>query len=144
MAPLHDASLRMPEASLWMPEASLWMLALSWCQELDSRLDSAGMTAKVLQIGYQDIYRQAGAYVREMDFRFLFDPQRRVFHIGYNATAGRLDDNYYDLLASEARIASLVAISKGDVPQSHWLHLSRPLTQVNGYLYSSQSQALLS
>ncbi len=72
---------------------------------------------------------QADTYVNEMEFNFLFDPHRQVFHIGYNLDNGRLDANYYDLLASEARIASLVAIAKGDVPQSHWLHLSRPLTR---------------
>jgi cyclic beta-1,2-glucan synthetase len=55
-----------------------------------------------------------------------------VFHIGYNASAERLDPSFYDLLASEARIASLIAIAKGDVPQSHWQHLGRPVTQVNG------------
>jgi cyclic beta-1,2-glucan synthetase len=65
-----------------------------------------------------------------MDFRFLFDQQRKVFYIGYNVDTGRLDSNHYDLLASEARIASLVAIGKGNVPQSHWLYLARPLTQV--------------
>ncbi len=67
-----------------------------------------------------------------MDFKFLFDDQRQVFHIGYNATTERLDTSFYDLLASEARLASLIAIAKGDVPQSHWLHLGRPVTRVNG------------
>ena len=67
-----------------------------------------------------------------MDFGFLFDPQRQLFHIGYNVTAEKLDNNYYDLLASEARIASIVTIAKNQVPPSHWLHLGRPLTQVDG------------
>ena len=67
-----------------------------------------------------------------MDFRFLFDAQRQLFHIGYNVTAEKLDNNYYDLLASEARIASIVTIARNEVPPSHWLHLGRPLTQVDG------------
>ncbi|HSJ88151.1 MAG TPA: glucoamylase family protein [Anaerolineales bacterium] len=67
-----------------------------------------------------------------MNFNFLYDPNRRVFHIGYNAESGRLDPNYYDLLASEARIASLIAIARGDVPQNHWLYLARPLTEFDG------------
>ena len=67
-----------------------------------------------------------------MDFKFLFNEQRQVFHIGYNASTETLDESYYDLLASEARTASLIAIAKGDVPQSHWLHLGRPITQVEG------------
>jgi hypothetical protein len=45
---------------------------------------------------------------------------------------GRLDANYYDLLASEARLASIIAMAKRDDPQNHWLHLGRPLTQIDG------------
>ena len=67
-----------------------------------------------------------------MDFRFLFNEHRQLFHIGYTPSAERLDPSYYDLLASESRIASLIAIAKGDVPQSHWQHLGRPVTEVNG------------
>ncbi len=90
------------------------------------------MTVTPLQIGFRDLAEQAKAAVLGMDFRFLFDERRQVFHIGYNAATEKLDESYYDLLASEARIASLVAIAKGDVPQSHWLHLGRPVTKVNG------------
>ena len=68
----------------------------------------------------------------EMDFQFLYHPQRRVFHNGFNLDTGQLDNNYYDLLASEARIASIIALAKGEVPQSHWLQLGRPLTRVEG------------
>ena len=67
-----------------------------------------------------------------MDFRFLYHLRRRVFHIGFNLDAGLLDHNYYDLLASEARIASIIAIAKGDVPQRHWMQLSRPVTRIEG------------
>lgn len=103
-----------------------------WCQKLDDDLVSARLRTETLLIGYRDLARQANGYVDAMDFRFLFDEQNHVFHIGYNATTGKLDTSYYDLLASEARIASLIAIGKGDVPQSHWLHLGRPVTRVNG------------
>ena len=63
---------------------------------------------------------------------FCMNLQRHVFHNGFNLDAGQLDQNYYDLLASEARIASIVAIAKGDVPQNHWLHLGRPVTRYEG------------
>ena len=46
--------------------------------------------------------------------------------------AGRLDRSFYDLLASEARLASFLAIAKGDVPESHWFHLGRAVTSVRG------------
>src|SRR5258708_12160509 len=65
-----------------------------------------------------------------MDFSFLFSAQRKVFHIGYNVTSGRQDENCYDLLASEARLGSLLAIAKHTVSQQHWLHLGRPVTSV--------------
>jgi cyclic beta-1,2-glucan synthetase len=78
--------------------------------------------------------RRAGPRLRdEMDFRFLFDEERELFSIGY-----RLDDarprsaSYYDLFASEARLASFVAIAKNDVPVDHWFRLGRSLTHAGG------------
>jgi cyclic beta-1,2-glucan synthetase len=65
-----------------------------------------------------------------MDFTFLFDSARKLFSIGYRASDGSLDPNCYDLLASEARVTSFIAIAKGDVPSSHWFHLGRSLTPV--------------
>ncbi len=109
-----------------------------WANDLEEKLDTAALTAKTLVIGYQELARRSDALFQEMDFTFLFDAERQVFHIGYNVSTGGLDSNYYDLLASEARLASLVAIAKGEVPQSHWLHLGRPFTRVNG------QQALIS
>ena len=101
-------------------------------QGLEDALNNDGMTAEVLVIGFKELARRSDALFQAMDFSFLFDSQRQVFHIGYNVTNRDLDLNYYDLLASEARLASLVAIAKGDVPQSHWLHLGRPFTRVDG------------
>ena len=65
-----------------------------------------------------------------MQFGFLFDPTRKIFSIGYRVNDGSLDTSAYDLLASEARLASFIAIAKGDVPVSHWFHLARPMTPV--------------
>jgi cyclic beta-1,2-glucan synthetase len=103
-----------------------------WFQKFEADLLSAGKAASSLLIGFQDLAEMANAAMNDMDFRFLFDEHRQVFHIGYNAGTEQLDPSYYDLLASEARIASLVAIAKGDIPHSHWLHLGRPVTKVNG------------
>ena len=68
--------------------------------------------------------------VQAMDFRFLFDRSRRLFSIGYRVADGTLDPSCYDLLASEARLASFVAIAKGDVSPKHWFLLGRSLTPV--------------
>ncbi len=54
----------------------------------------------------------------EMDFAFLLDPERKLLSIGYSLTENGLDPSCYDLLASEARLASLFAIAKGDAPTS--------------------------
>src|SRR5207237_656230 len=74
--------------------------------------------------------RSAGAMVDAMDFEFLFDPMRKLLAIGYRVADGSLDPGRYDLLASEARLASFVAIAKGDVPVTHWFRLGRALTPV--------------
>ncbi len=66
----------------------------------------------------------------EMEFGFLFDPVRNLFAIGYRVADGVLDPSQYDLLASESRLTSYVAIAKGDVPVKHWFHLGRALTPI--------------
>ncbi|MEX1063109.1 MAG: glucoamylase family protein [Balneolaceae bacterium] len=68
--------------------------------------------------------------VREMDFSFLYNKRRGLFHIGYNTEKAQSDVSTYDLLASEARIASYIAIAKGDVHSEHWFRLSRRLTRL--------------
>ncbi len=66
-----------------------------------------------------------------MKFDFLFDPARQLLSIGFRVAEGVLDSNCYDLLASEARLASFVAIARGDIPARHWFRLGRGLTPVN-------------
>ncbi len=68
----------------------------------------------------------------EMDVSFLFDPSRNLFAIGYNVSSRRRDEGFYDLLASEARLASFVAIAQGKVGQEHWFALGRMLTTTGG------------
>ena len=112
--------------------------AYHWCTRLGEELDTTCMTAEALLISYRDLGQEAERLFQAMDFRFLFDAHRQVFHIGYNVESETLDGNCYDLLASEARITSLLAIAKKNVPLSHWLHLGRPLTQID------RARALLS
>ena len=84
----------------------------------------------------QALAGRLSALVDGMRFEFLYDRRRRIFSIGYRLAdaegPGRLDASFYDLLASEARVASFVAIAKGDVPQHHWFHLGRLVTNVDG------------
>ena len=74
----------------------------------------------------------ASRHASAMDFSFLYDEQRALFSIGYQLTSHTLDPSYYDLLASEARLASYVAIAKDDVPVDHWFHLGRELSRAAG------------
>ena len=66
----------------------------------------------------------------EADFTFLYHSKRQLFHIGYRVAERQRDSAFYDLLASESRLTSLLAIAKGDVPVRHWAALGRPFFAV--------------
>jgi cyclic beta-1,2-glucan synthetase len=100
--------------------------------KLTKALEQAAGGANDLLSRLSRIARTCDQLTDETDFSFLFDVERKLFTIGFNASASRADDSYYDLLASEARLASFVAIAKGDVPQQHWFRMGRALTKVDG------------
>lgn len=112
-----------------------------------STVDSGNLAASLLVLAeglrglgddprLEPLAARAAAFANGMSFAFLYDTQRRIFSIGYRLAdaegPGRLDPSYYDLLASEARLASFFAIAKGDVPQVHWFHLGRLVTAIGG------------
>ena len=72
-------------------------------------------------------------FITQTDFSLLYNKQHQIFSIGFNIEENKLTDSYYDLLASEARQASLIAIAKKDVPVKHWNRLSRTLTTLGKY-----------
>lgn len=108
--------------------------AHAWCAQLEQSLNRTSSHVEGLVRGYRALAATAESRFQVMDFGFLFNTQRKVFHIGYNVSGDNLDNNFYDLLASEARLASFLAIAKRDVPPSHWLHLGRPVTRVGEHL----------
>ena len=65
-----------------------------------------------------------------INLKFLYHEKRRIFHVGFNINDQRLDNSFYDLLASEARLTSFIAVARGDVPIEHWMALSRPFGAV--------------
>jgi len=71
--------------------------------------------------------------IKNTDFTVLYNPEIKLFSIGFNIEENKLTDSYYDFLASEARQASIVAIAKKDVEAKHWNFLSRTLTVMNGH-----------
>ncbi len=78
----------------------------------------------------QRVAARCEALAWEADFSFLYHRKRRLLHIGYRVAEQQLDASFYDLLASESRLTSLLAIAKGDVPVSHWAALGRPFYAV--------------
>ncbi len=74
---------------------------------------------------------QSGEFAR-MEYDFLFDKGRHLLAIGYNVGERRRDPSYYDLLASEARMSTFVAIAQGQLPQESWFSLGRLLTKIGG------------
>ena len=90
-----------------------------------SSADSAVLVQRLVQIT-----QTADTMFFAMDFKFLFDTTKKLFSIGFRVADATLDGSCYDLLASEARLASFVAIAKGDVPPSHWFRMGRFMTPV--------------
>jgi cyclic beta-1,2-glucan synthetase len=94
------------------------------------------LSAGLRPLALHALAARAEALFLAMDFQCLFDEPRRLFAIGYRLddgnNVGSRDASCYDLLASESRLASFVAIAKGDVPEMHWFHLGRRVTSVHG------------
>ncbi|HEX7706028.1 MAG TPA: glucoamylase family protein, partial [Thermoanaerobaculia bacterium] len=97
--------------------------------------DLAGAHAELAERLTRVADRSEG-FANGMSFGFLYDKDRGLLSIGYRladiASPGRLDHGYYDLLASEARLASFFAIAKGDLRVEHWFHMGRPVVSVDG------------
>src|SRR4029453_4478232 len=107
-----------------------------WCRAVLDGIKTVRVQGTVTEESLGVLARRAAALGDGMRFDLLYDRRRRIFSIGFRLAdadgPGRLDASFYDLLASEARLASFVAIAKGDVPQHHWFHLGRLVTNVNG------------
>ena len=76
---------------------------------------------------------QVKELINNTDFSKLFDYKNNLFSVGFDVEENKLVESYYDLLASEARQASLVAIAKKDIDVKNWYNLSRTLTVLNKY-----------
>lgn len=88
---------------------------------------------KIKELQIQTLIKITKELITKTDFSYLYDSSKRLFSIGFHVEENKLTDSYYDLLASEARQASLVAIAKHEVPSKHWQNLSRTLTMLKGY-----------
>jgi cyclic beta-1,2-glucan synthetase len=103
----------------------------AWFAELQQRLRAAGRQAEERRTLIHELAMHSERLAR-MDYGFLYDTRRHLLAIGYNVGDCRRDPGYYDLLASEARFASFVAIAQGQLPQESWFSLGRLLTSAGG------------
>lgn len=92
---------------------------------LDAFAPSQWLAGETLALAEQ-LITDVRALSAGMNMGFLYESKRKLFTIGYNISRDRLDSSRYDLLASEARLGSFVAIARGDVPLEHWFSMSRP------------------
>ena len=114
----------------WYDTRSLRPLAPKYVSTVDSGNFAACLAA--LRRGLEDYARpdlaaRAGALYEAMDFRPLYDAERRLFRIGWDESAQKLSDGLYDLLSSEARLTGYLAVARGEAPRRHWRRLSRAL-----------------
>ena len=109
---------------------------VEWGHRLTESLLAPAIPAESLSARFQDLARRCDEWADGVRWDFLYDAERGVFATGFRLAdsegPGRLDPSYYDLLASEARLASFIAIARAAVPQEHWFRLSRALVTVEG------------
>jgi cellobiose phosphorylase len=105
-----------------------------WLDLLVTEVEHSRRQASEQLAQLEELIAQSRELERGMGLRFLYDEERRIFAIGYQVAERRLDTSFYDLLASEARLTSFLAIARGDVPMEHWWALSRPFGSAYGRL----------
>ncbi len=101
-------------------------------EQLKYLLGNTKLKVENLLSGLENLEDKLIKMSKEHDFSILYDKKRRLFAIGYDVENNTAGSNYYDLLASEARQASFVAIAKGQVEKSHWFNLGRAMTYAGG------------
>ncbi|MBN1594457.1 cyclic beta 1-2 glucan synthetase [candidate division FCPU426 bacterium] len=103
----------------------------SWLAQLAFAATLAANRAQKRMAVLEKLAKQC-KLLTDMEYDFLFDPAKNLLAIGYHTREHRRDDGFYDLLASEARLGSFVAIAQGCLPQEHWFSLGRSLTMAAG------------
>lgn len=120
----------------WPEEQAPGREVVYWAGKLAANIDTALSPDDAPAERLEALAARAERLALGMDFRFLYDARKKLFAIGYRLAdqegSGQLDGSSYDLLASEARLASFLAIAKEDAPQEHWFQLGRAFTTVSG------------
>lgn len=108
-------------------------LITAWVDELKKAVETSYFHLTQFLNRYGNLVNMLDELIEQTEFAPLFDEKRQLFSIGYNLEEEKLTKSYYDLLASEARQASFIAIAKGEVNPKHWFRLGRNLTIEDGY-----------
>ncbi len=111
---------------------NFWGHMIALKNGLLEQLDKPVSPDEMLTARIRTLCSKIDSMLANVDFRFLFDEKRMLFHVGYHASSHTLDDGCYDLMASESSLTSLLAVAMGEVPLKHWYKLGRPLTVVKG------------
>jgi hypothetical protein len=99
------------------------------CEQLRASLPEATRNLRALATALRTIAHRAENFAQETEFSFLVDPGRRMLSVGYDVAAQQLHPACYDMLASEARVATFLSVARGDLPQQSWLNLGRSHTR---------------
>lgn len=94
-------------------------------EELRMLLPAAMHNLRALFAELGAVEQDAARLAEETDFSFLVNPDRMILSIGYEKGAPKIHPASYDMIASEARIATFLAIARGDLPHQSWYKLAR-------------------
>jgi cyclic beta-1,2-glucan synthetase len=106
---------------------------LPLAEELRSMLPQAVKNLHALIKSLREIAHTAGRFAEEMEFGFLVDPNRQILSIGYDMGTKKTHEACYDMLASEARVATFLAVARGDLRQESWFKLARDFAHAFGH-----------
>ncbi len=125
----HETEL-LPVIGHWIPP-DITIEKNEWLDEHRQLIIEAGKRANERIAAIRHLAKQSSE-LSNMEYNFLYDKARHLISVGYNVEDRRRDSSYYDLLASEARLSSFVAIAQGLLPQESWFALGRLLTNTGG------------
>ncbi|WP_369793210.1 glucoamylase family protein [Halobacillus sp. BBL2006] len=99
--------------------------------EFISTVDNGWLSAGLIVVGqaYPELYEQSNEIVQNMDYSTLYTPEVGQMRGGYDVAAGSYTAHHYGAFYTEPRIASYIAIGKGDVPEEHWWRMFRTMPE---------------
>ncbi len=106
---------------------------MRWLSSMQTALSESAERSRHTVQRYTDLINRVRLLISAVRFLPLYSEKKKLFSIGYHLEDGKLTDSYYDLLASEARLASYIAIASGEIPAAHWFAMGRALTDVGRY-----------